>query len=213
MEKVNSTPLLRAEQLTCIKQDRILFEHLDVAVYPGDIIQVAGPNGAGKTSLLRILAGLAQPHEGQVLYNSTPIDADPEQYHQSLLYIGHKAGVKAELSAEENLQFSLALHQHDASQAEALLESVGLLGFEDSLAAQLSAGQHRRISLAQLWSSHAKVWILDEPFTAIDVKGVAAIEQQILSHAQQGGCVILTTHQPLSLPENKVKTLTLKYRV
>ncbi|QTH62716.1 cytochrome c biogenesis heme-transporting ATPase CcmA [Psychrosphaera ytuae] len=213
MEKVNSTPLLRAEQLTCIKQDRILFEHLDVAVYPGDIIQVAGPNGAGKTSLLRILAGLAQPHEGQVLYNETPIGADPEQYHQSLLYIGHKAGVKAELSAEENLQFSLALHQHDANQAEALLESVGLLGFEDSLAAQLSAGQHRRISLAQLWSSHAKVWILDEPFTAIDVKGVAAIEQQILSHAQQGGCVILTTHQPLSLPENKVKTLTLKYRV
>ena len=213
MEKVNSTPLLRAEQLTCIKQDRILFEHLDVAVYPGDIIQVAGPNGAGKTSLLRILAGLAQPHEGQVLYNETPIGADPEQYHQSLLYIGHKAGVKAELSAEENLQFSLALHQHDANQAEALLESVGLLGFEDSLAAQLSAGQHRRISLAQLWSSHAKVWILDEPFTAIDVKGVAAIEQQILSHAQQGGCVILTTHQPLSLPENKVKTLTLEYRV
>lgn len=212
MEKVNPDTLLEGQNVTCIKQDRVLFEQLNVAFQRGDIVQVEGPNGAGKTSLLRILAGLSQPSEGAILYNNTDISSDPEQYHQQLLFLGHKAGVKSELSAQENLEFSLALHQQDTNQAESLLESVGLLAFEDSLAAQLSAGQHRRIALAQLWSSKADVWILDEPFTAIDVKGVQAIENQILNHADNGGCVILTTHQPLSIPAERVSTINLSYR-
>lgn len=212
VEKVSSETLLDGINLSCIKQDRVLFEHLNVSFRRGDIIQVEGPNGAGKTSLLRILAGLAKPSEGEVRYNGVSIDEDPESYHQGLLYLGHKAGVKAELTAQENLEFNLALHQQSTAQAESMLASVGLLAFEDSLAAQLSAGQHRRIALAQLWNSSADIWILDEPFTAIDVKGVAALEEKILAHADQGGCVILTTHQALSIDPARVKSLKLDYR-
>ena len=206
------SPLLTAEQLTCIREDRILFEQLSFAINAGEIVQIEGPNGAGKTSLLRILAGLASPFDGTVYFDNQDIIRERELYAQHLLFLGHKAGVKSELTAQENLEFSLNLHQQESMNAEALLEEVGLLAFEDSPAAQLSAGQHRRIALAQLWQSNAKVWILDEPFTAIDIKGVAAIEHQILKHADNGGCVILTTHQALSIPNERITTLNLDYR-
>jgi len=216
-----SSPLLSANELTCIREDRILFEALEVKINAGDIVQVEGPNGAGKTSLLRILAGLSQPYEGEVLFNKQAISKNRELFHQNLLYLGHLAGVKCEMTAQENLSFNLALHGLNASTinsdhinriAEDTLEEVNLLGFEDALASHLSAGQHRRIALARLWQSTAPIWILDEPFTAIDKLGVKKLEQLFLHHAEQGGCVILTTHQDLSLAKEKVKKITLEYR-
>jgi len=216
-----SSPLLCANELTCIREDRILFEALDVKINAGDIVQVEGPNGAGKTSLLRILAGLSQPYEGEVLFNKQPISNNRELFHQNLLYLGHLAGVKGEMTAQENLSFNLALHGLNTSAensddinkvAEDTLEQVNLLGFEDALASHLSAGQHRRIALARLWQSTAPIWILDEPFTAIDKLGVKKLEQLFLHHVEQGGCVILTTHQDLSLAKEKVKKITLEYR-
>lgn len=212
LQSLSAQIYLETKQLTCIKQDRILFEDLNVQFRRGDIIQVAGPNGAGKTSLLRILAGLAQPYEGTIEFDQNNINEQLELYRQNLLYLGHLPGVKSELTAQENLEFQLSLHGYGNSDAEALLADVGLLAFEQSLAGQLSAGQNRRIALAQLWQSNAKVWILDEPFTAIDAKGVEAIEQKILEHANNGGCVILTTHQELNLPSNRVSRLELDYR-
>jgi len=204
--------LLSASALTCIREDRILFEALDLSVYSGDIVQVEGPNGSGKTSLLRILAGLSQPYDGSVLFKEKSILEHADSFHQNLLYLGHLPGVKGEMTAQENLEFNLALHGNDASTAEETLEKVNLLGFEDALASHLSAGQHRRISLARLWQSSAAIWILDEPFTAIDKRGVSELEALFLAHAERGGCVILTTHQDLSFPENKVKKVTLDYR-
>lgn len=204
--------LLSAKALTCIREDRILFEALNISVCRGDIVQVEGPNGSGKTSLLRILAGLSQPYDGSVLFQQQSITEQADLFHQNLLYLGHLPGVKGEMSAQENLEFNLALHGNDASKAEETLEKVNLLGFEDALASHLSAGQHRRISLARLWQSNAPIWILDEPFTAIDKRGVSELEQLFLAHAQRGGCVILTTHQDLSFPEDKVKKITLDYR-
>ncbi|MCH2055257.1 MAG: cytochrome c biogenesis heme-transporting ATPase CcmA [Thalassotalea sp.] len=209
----NSSPLVQAEHLTCVREDRILFDQLSFAINAGDIVQVEGPNGAGKTSLLRLLAGLSQPYEGSISYLGKSIVQYAEQYHQDLLYLGHMPGVKAELSAQENLAFDLAISGGDSSLAEDTLAKVNLLGFEDVTASHLSAGQHRRIALARLWQSNAKVWILDEPFTAIDKQGVAALEQLFVEHAQNGGCVILTTHQDLALPENMVKKITLAYRL
>lgn len=205
-------PLISADKLTCIREDRILFEELDVAINAGDIVQIEGPNGAGKTSLLRILAGLSSPYEGEVFFNETKITENRELFHQNLLYLGHVLGVKGELTAEENLAFNLSLHNLDAQTAEETLSEVNLLGFEDALASHLSAGQHRRIALARLWQSKAPIWILDEPFTAIDKLGVKKLEALFKKHADNGGCVILTTHQDLSLPAELVKKIALTYR-
>lgn len=206
-------PLLAADKLTCIREDRLLFEQLSFAINAGDIVQIEGPNGAGKTSLLRILAGLSQPFEGQVLFKGNSIEEQREIYHQALLYLGHTPGVKSEMTAQENLAFNLSLHGYNPSDAEETLSKVNLLGFEDALASHLSAGQHRRIALARLWQSQAKVWILDEPFTAIDKQGVKHLETLFLKHVEQGGAVILTTHQDLSIDSALFRKITLNYRL
>jgi heme exporter protein A len=208
----NNNSLLSAHNLTCIREERVLFEDLNLSIFPGDILQIEGPNGAGKTSLMRILAGLSQPYDGDIQFQGKSITDQRELFHQNLLYLGHLPGVKDELTAQENLAFNLALHGLDASTAESTLTEVNLLGFEDALASHLSAGQHRRIALSRLWQSQAKIWILDEPFTAIDKLGVEKLEQLFLQHADNGGCVILTTHQDLSLPAERVKKVSLAYR-
>ena len=207
-----SSTLINATNLTCIREDRMLFEHLSLNIFPGDIVQIEGANGSGKTSLLRILAGLSQPYEGQVYFKDQLISQDQELFYQNLLFLGHLPGVKDEMSAQENLEFNLALHGLDKKAAEATLNSVNLLGFEDTLASQLSAGQHRRIALAKLWQSQAPIWVLDEPFTAIDKLGVTKLEQLFLQHANKGGCVILTTHQDLSFDDDRIKKITLAYQ-
>ncbi|MCJ8319908.1 MAG: cytochrome c biogenesis heme-transporting ATPase CcmA [Colwellia sp.] len=206
------SPLISAKHLTCIREERMLFENLDLNICPGDIIQIEGANGSGKTSLLRILAGLSLPYEGDVFFQGEPIAQIREQFHQNLLFLGHLAGVKGEMTAQENLEFNLALHGLDTSSAEETLCEVNLLGFEDALASHLSAGQHRRIALAKLWQSRAPIWILDEPFTAIDKLGVKKLEQLFLKHASDGGCVILTTHQDLSFDDDRIKKITLNYQ-
>ncbi|WP_286233718.1 cytochrome c biogenesis heme-transporting ATPase CcmA [Thalassotalea sediminis] len=208
----SDVPLIETRNLTCIREDRVLFESLDFAVNRGDIVQVEGPNGAGKTSLLRIIAGLSQPYDGDVYFNGLTINDCREAYHENMLYLGHSVGIKGELTAQENLAFNLALSGLSAESAEETLAEVALIGFEDALASHLSAGQHRRIALAKLWQSTAKIWILDEPFTAIDKKGVLTLEQRMQVHAEKGGAVILTTHQDLQMSSDKYKKLTLEYR-
>lgn len=209
---VSTNTLLSARGLTCIREERILFEELEFTIAAGDIVQIEGPNGAGKTSLLRILAGLSQPYDGNIYFQENPLAQQRETFHQELLYLGHLPGVKDEMTAQENLEFNLALHGLNSNTAEKTLSEVNLLGFEDALASHLSAGQHRRIALARLWQSQAKIWILDEPFTAIDKLGIKKLEQLFLQHADNGGCVVLTTHQDLSLPAERVKKVTLAYR-
>ena len=215
-----NTALLSANNLTCIREERILFEDLCFDICAGDIVQIEGQNGAGKTSLLRILAGLSSPYSGQVLLNLTNnqnsqqknIQKCREEFHQQLTYIGHNPGIKDELTAQENLEFYLSLHSLDKSTAETTLEKVNLTAFEDSLASHLSAGQHRRIALARLWQSNTPIWILDEPFTAIDKQGVKNLEALFVKHAKQGGCVILTSHQDLNISDANFRKIQLAYR-
>ena len=201
---------LHIEQLACRRGDKILFTDLTVSWQSGDLVQVEGHNGIGKTSLLRIIAGLASPLEGKVRWNSEEIIKQREAFHYDLLYLGHQSGIKPELTAWENLRFYQQIghcRQGDDLLWE-VLETVGLLGREDIPSSQLSAGQQKRIALARLWLSKAPLWILDEPFNAIDKKGVVVLTALFEQHAQNGGIVILTSHQ--EVPSARLKKINLE---
>ena len=193
-------PLLQVVDLFCERDDRVLFNNLNFSVFPGEILQVEGQNGSGKTTLLRILSGLSRHYEGEILWRGVSVTEQAEQFRHELLYFGHNAGVKAVLTPEENLAWYAALDTDiDLQHIPNALNAVGLQGFEDVPCHMLSAGQNRRVSLARLYLSRAPLWILDEPFTAIDKKGVAAKEALLLEHAARGGTVMLTTHHELDL--------------
>lgn len=188
------------DSLACERDQRELFASLSLRLEPGELLQVAGPNGSGKTSLLRIMAGLLPPSAGDMCYGGQSVfrGAGREIWRQQRLYIGHAPAVKGALSAEENLAWLCALSSPvETDRIWHALEQVGLRGFEDIPCHNLSAGQQRRVALARLYLEQHPVWILDEPFTAIDKAGVAALESHIMQHAKQGGLVIMTTHHGL----------------
>jgi heme exporter protein A len=198
----NSQPVLNSSQeslavehLQCIRDDRVLFEDLNFSLSEGQLLQIEGHNGSGKTSLLRILCGLTLPTEGTVYWNSQDIEEIRSSYWANLAYIGHAHGIKAELTPLENLAMARALATTPTSLdlAEAL-DKVGLYGFEDVPSRTLSAGQQRRVALARLLVSEARLWILDEPFTALDKAAMSMVEQLLDAHAKQGGMAVLTSH-------------------
>jgi len=204
-----STPRLKIENLFCERDERVLFDGLCFDVHAGEVIQIEGQNGSGKTTLLRILSGLSRHFEGDIYWQGEHLDNCAPEYRESLLYFGHQPGVKAVLTPKENLQWYASLHpEMDLGQLDNALNKVGLMGYEDVPCHTLSAGQNRRVSLARLYLSSASLWILDEPFTAIDKRGVAEQEALINTHAEQGGTIILTTHQELAMG-NKIRRLNL----
>ncbi|HIF9079384.1 cytochrome c biogenesis heme-transporting ATPase CcmA [Photobacterium damselae] len=214
--------MLSIEDLACIRDERMLFEHLNFTISSGELVQIEGHNGAGKTTLLRIIAGLGRADHGVVRWKGEDIVTAREDYHHDLLFLGHSTGVKKELSAYENLAFFQAMHpwEYDSelqgtprvTGEDALwdaLAHVGLAGREDVLAGQLSAGQQRRVALARLWLSNHKLWVLDEPLTAIDKQGVKVLENLFLAHAQRGGMVLLTTHQDMFTDSDHLRKIKL----
>ena len=191
---------LSAACLTCERDDRVLFSALSFSVGPGEILFIEGPNGSGKTTLLRALAGLNSHYDGSITFNGVDIRENRTEYQQAMTFLGHKPGVKAQLTASENLAWWLELQGCEATLSiEQALAQVGLRGYEDTAAGYLSAGQHRRVALARLLAIRSPVWILDEPFTAIDKGGVRDLETLIGAQAALGGSVILTTHHDLDL--------------
>lgn len=207
--------LLRAERLYCERDDRVLFSDLSFALHSGRILQIEGPNGSGKTTLIRILCGLSQDYEGELFWCGEPLAKVATAFRQSSLYFGHNTGVKLALTAQENLAWMAQVRgSHLTPQAftkamEQALTQVGLRGFEDVPLYTLSAGQKRRVALAGLLLQPIPLWILDEPFTAIDKAGVAELERLIVNHAHQGGSVILTTHHELAIEPDKLQKLRL----
>jgi len=206
--------VLEACGLTCSKRDRTLFEGLSLVVNTGELLYLRGPNGAGKTSLLRILTGLSTPESGAVLYNGMDIAEDKTGYYRDLFYLGHKSGTNGSLSALDNLSFWLAQHSTLVQENVLydVLAKVGLVGLEDVPVRYLSAGQQRRVALSRLWLKPAKVWVLDEPFTALDVKGVHLLETSMKEHVSRGGLIITTSHQPLSETAGEHRVFDLEYR-
>ena len=204
--------MLEVSQLTAIRDERTLFESLSFTIDSGELVQIEGRNGTGKTTLLRIITGLGDRDNGDIFWDGEQIESNRDAFHQELLFFGHQTGVKRELTAYENLRFYLSIHAKkrvDKATVYQALTKVGLAGREDVPVAQLSAGQQRRVALARLWLSDHKLWILDEPLTAIDKQGVKVLESLFLQHAESGGIVMLTTHQDMFADNPKLRKIKL----
>jgi len=199
-------PLLELRNLGCERDERLLFSGLDVQLFPGDVVQIGGPNGAGKTTLLRALAGISTDYQGQIRYAGQALPGAAWEFAGDSLYLGHLPGIKKALTPAENLEWYKAQSGAAVSINDAVA-AVGLYGYEDTPCYQLSAGQLRRVALARLHLSRARIWILDEPFTAIDKLGVSQLEALIAQQSAKGGVVILTSHQDLTLPQLRMVNL------
>jgi heme exporter protein A len=186
--------VLDALDLECRRGGRPLFRGLALSLRAGDVVRVAGENGSGKTSLLRILCGLLTPDAGEVRWKGTPIDALREEYSRELVYLGHAAAVKDDLTAVENLRYACAIAGIGFSEVSASLERLGVP--PNALVRKLSQGQRRRAALARLaLSQDVPLWLLDEPFAALDTGAAALVEELMRAHAAGGGAVVFTTHQ------------------
>jgi len=188
---------LQGTDLSCIRDDRVLFEGLAFELVSGQVLLLEGKNGSGKTSLLRILCGFREPDAGQVFWCGDAIN--DSQYYADMAYVGHLDGVKKELTVLENLKVSLALGRSGQYSIEQVLTKVHLAGYDDALVQALSAGQKRRLSLARLLITKNIVWILDEPFTSLDKQGIALIESLMSEHCANGGMIVLTSHHDIDL--------------
>ena len=198
---------LQAQQITCIRDDRVLFSELSFELNAGQVVLLEGKNGSGKTSLLRILCGFREPDEGALFWCGETLNNS--QYNADMAYVGHLDGVKKELTVLENLKVSLALGQAGRYTIEEALVRVNLANYDDVLVQALSAGQKRRLSLARLLITENKIWILDEPFTSIDKQGIVLIETLMTEHCAQGGMIVLTSHHDIELPSVTVQRINL----
>ena len=202
---------LEAQNLQCTRGERELFSNLSFELESNQLMMLEGRNGSGKTTLLRTLCGLYLADEGEVLWNGESIKKQDEAFRRELLYLGHSNGIKVDLTSLENLRINCLLADEPVSDDKliAALETIGLFAFEDFPCSQLSQGQKRRVALARLLISQAKLWILDEPFVALDVDAVELLQSIIATHVDSGGMVILTTHQEVPLTTGEIKRLSL----
>jgi heme exporter protein A len=181
--------LLTARGLRCERDGRTLFEGLNLDIHPGDVVELTGPNGSGKTTLLRCLVGLTADFDGQI------------ERAGAFSYVGHRGGLNLQLTPLQNLRWSAAIEGSDASSKtlSALLDRVGLAGYELTPCQQLSAGQQRRAALARLGLGNAALWLLDEPLTALDEAGCALVRDLLDRHRRAGGAALCATHQSLQI--------------
>lgn len=203
--------MLSAKDLACTRGDRPLFTQINFQLRAGELLYVLGENGSGKSSLLRILCGLSHPEHGSVLWHGENIRHQADLYRTDLIYIGHLSALKDDLSASENLQISSCVSGHDvgADRVRAALHTVGLARCGDMPVRNFSQGQKRRVALARLWLSHSRLWILDEPFSALDTAAIDLMAGRIGDHLAAGGMAVLTTHQEVAIPAAVIQELRL----
>lgn len=199
--------MLEASDVECVRGDRVLFSGLSFTLQRGEILHVNGPNGSGKTTLLRSLCGLMTPAGGEVRWCGRPIKALGEEYFKDLVYLGHLNAIKDDLTALENLVFSGGLSARPVTHAgaRAALARFGLEDYDDLPVRLLSQGQRRRVALSRLLTGAAALWILDEPFTALDSGAVRTLQEIIRAHALGGGLAVMTTHQEVRIADATVR--------
>ncbi len=209
---MNTSPSLTLSKLGCIKGGRQLFKDVDCSLHAGHWLYVAGANGVGKTSLLRMLCGLAPIEAGDILWNQQSIQSQRETYRQDLCYLGHLNALQESMSVQENLLFTSALGgvAIDQQQILEVLARFGLRGRSQQLVRHLSQGQKRRVALSRLVLSQARLWVLDEPYVAMDEGGIRMLAELISSHLDGGGLVVLTSHQKVAVGKHTAQMLELK---
>jgi heme exporter protein A len=193
--------------LSCIRDDRVLFEELAFNLNSGQVLLLEGKNGSGKTSLLRILCGFREPDSGELRWCGDAVE--DSRFYAQMAYVGHLDGIKKELTVLENLKMSLALSSAGHYSIHEALSKVHLAGYDDVLVQTLSAGQKRRLSLARLLITENVLWILDEPFTSLDKQGIALIETLMAEHCANGGMIVLTSHHDIDLHDVDVQRVNL----
>lgn len=199
---------LDVTNLACWRNEQVLFADLNLSLSPKNILFLQGENGSGKTSLLRILCGFRLPDEGEITWDDKPTSSLPE-YFQNISYVGHKNGIKDELTVEENLNLMRSMATASDIKTESVLKQIGLFKRADVLTRQLSAGQKRKLALARLMMTENSFWVLDEPFTSLDKATVGFFESLIKQHITRGGMLILTSHHEIDLSGLSVKHLNL----
>jgi heme exporter protein A len=188
--------MLEAADLTCERGGKRLFKNLSFRLGDGDLLRIAGANGSGKTSLLRILCGLLEPAAGAVRWQGSPIRALREEYAKNIVYLGHAAAVKDELTAAENLSIACLLAGRAASSSGVEEALARFAVPPDKQVKRLSQGQRRRAALARLaLSGSVPLWLLDEPLSALDADGIELLKRLIVEHQGRGGAVVFSTHQ------------------
>ena len=193
--------MFSVSNLSCSKGDKRLFSGVSFTLQPGQWLHLKGDNGVGKTSLLRLACGLSALEDGEITWNNQAVSKDPQTFRANLAYLGHQLALKDDLSPLENLQTDAAIvgRQLTASDAKQALAQMGLRGRENLPVRVLSQGQKRRTALARLLVSSAKLWVLDEPFVALDTMAQNALSEVINAHLAKQGMVLLTSHQAVSL--------------
>jgi heme exporter protein A len=188
-------------ELTCIRGERLVFDGLDFAADAGGVLFLTGPNGSGKTSLLRLMAGLQKPADGEIRWDGAPIAGDREAHRARVRYLAHADAVKPALTVGDDLVFWARWHgakDPDASRVAARRFALDRLW--ETPCRFLSAGQRRRLALARLLAPPAPLWLLDEPAIGLDTASIATLEEILANHCADGGTAVVATHQPLSAP-------------
>jgi heme exporter protein A len=203
--------MLEAINLGCARGSRRLFRNLNFAVTEGSCVLLQGANGTGKTSLLRIICGLLEPTEGELRWTGSSTRSLGDDYRQALAYVGHRNGLKDELTPIENLRAARGLHGTELSidEARAALEKMGLSAEANLPTRFLSAGQRKRAALARLLVSPAKLWLLDEATTSLDASGAKIAEAMISAHLGNGGIAVVATHQDLTFSAGSTQRIQL----
>lgn len=192
---------LSARGINVWRGDHHVLRNVSIDVRQGEVVHVSGPNGTGKTTLLRVLAGLLPAEEGLVAWCGKPIDGERDEFNAAFVYVGHENALKGDLTAHENLHYSVGIRRHlPSAEIDATLDLLGILRCRDLPARVLSAGQRRRLAMSRVLLLGARLWVLDEPFTNLDIAGVALISRMIGEHVTGGRMAVLAAHQGLNIP-------------
>lgn len=203
------TAKLSANELTLFRGERCLFKDLSFALNPGELLSLEGRNGCGKTSLLRAIAGLIELESGTVYWDGVSVQKQRQAFHNSLVWMAHRVGFKADLTLVENLSFEAALRPQSDHDHDEVLSRLGIDRLKRLPTRSLSAGQQRRVALARMLKADATLWMMDEPVTNLDREGRALVMQLISEHLARDGMVIMAAHQDVEF-DAPVQTIRLQ---